>query len=454
MAAPAQLTEPNSTRDGSPAVRIEHVERIAFDPSALAGANLEAPAAGFVSELYGFPLDGWAVGAAVRVAEIELVGKDGVYGRARSGAHRPDVAEHLGRDDAGGSGFSANVSTLGLPPTFELFARAVLEDGSKHTFAAIRGSAAFTRLPEHASPLPVLVVTLGRTGSTWLMRLLGSDPSIIAYRPFEYEPRVLSYWAKVLLALGAPASYLQPLAARLSSERWWLGDDSVAGTLLLPDEAVAWDLGRAGVDHLATFARTRIAETYTAIADAERRPLARFFAEKVAPERPVMETAAWLYPQARWIYLVRDPRDMALSILAYNQRNRVSGFGRERVKNDIDFIDEVDRAMRQMLQLFREAGSGPLLVRYEDIVAEPEGELVRIFTALGIDAPEESAREAATHAAAELPGMEEHRTAPDVPASVGRWRRDLDRSQQEAWTAAFADVLLELGYETNTGEDR
>ena len=47
-------------------------------------------------------------------------------------------------------------------------------------------------------------------GSMLLMRLLSSHPEVLVYRPHRFEQRIAGYWIDVLLALSEPASYFAP----------------------------------------------------------------------------------------------------------------------------------------------------------------------------------------------------------------------------------------------------
>jgi hypothetical protein len=215
---------------------------------------------------------------------------------------------------------------------------------------------------------------------------------------------------------------------------------------------VARLLGRTAIDNLAQFARRQIGATYDAIAAAEGRPNATLFAEKVAPERPALEVVDWLYPNSTRIYLFRDPRDMALSILAYNRRNRLPGFGSEHAGTGIEFIDAVADAVAGMLALFEADDTAPLLVRYEDVIREPEREMTRILARCGLDASVPSVDQLLAAASRQLPEMDQHRTSPDANGSVGRWRRDLDPARQVLWTEKFSDVLGAGGYPSDMVE--
>ena len=48
-----------------------------------------------------------------------------------------------------------------------------------------------------------------------------------------------------------------------------------------------------------------------------------------------------LYPDARELILVRDPRDMLASILAFNRRRGFDAFGREDVGTDQEYVHRI-----------------------------------------------------------------------------------------------------------------
>src|SRR3954471_19222365 len=54
---------------------------------------------------------------------------------------------------------------------------------------------------------PILLSGGGRTGSTTIMSLLGSDPTVVFDRHFPYENKYLTYFAKFALLLQRPDLY-------------------------------------------------------------------------------------------------------------------------------------------------------------------------------------------------------------------------------------------------------
>ena len=76
------------------------------------------------------------------------------------------------------------MNSLNLERDFEILVRARLDDKTRVNMATLRGTR--ERLDTGFDPAidPLMVTTLGRTGSTILMTVLATHPEITAYRPW------------------------------------------------------------------------------------------------------------------------------------------------------------------------------------------------------------------------------------------------------------------------------
>jgi len=378
---------------------------------------------------------------------VEIVFKGEIIAVAHLWQERHDVLEQQPAAPSASVGWSTRVSLVGLPRDFELFVRAVFADGFRERMATIRGERQRVLQGDESQLQPLIVSTYGRTGSTWLMRLLDQHPAVLAYRPFEYEPRAVSYWTEILRTLTQPASYLQPLATTFSSERWWLGGETVPMDLPPPDRQVELELAQIGPEALAELCKERITSFYRAVAASQKKPEPRYFAEKVAPDPATWRLTTELFPASQEVILVRDFRDMACSILAYNQKTKVTSFGRERVETDLEFLGQLRAAADNLLALHRRQGDGAFLLRYEDLILEPQETLRELFGFLGVASADETIESVLERASSETAAMAGHRTSGDPRQSVGRWQRDLDEELQRECVEVLDDVLVEFGYE-------
>jgi hypothetical protein len=156
-----------------------------------------------------------------------------------------------------------------------------------------------------------------------------------------------------------------------------------------------------------------------------------------------------LWPEAKVVHLVRDGRDVCLSVLNWRIRDKV-----ERLFSTWNEcrIATLAAWWEWQIRLLREAGSalGPqkyLEVRYEALVAHPEETCAQLCDFMGV--------------AYDPDMLHFHEHAPDrkakqawLPPTPGRrdWRSQMTRDDQERFEAVAGPVLDELGYERGVGQ--
>ena len=177
-----------------------------------------------------------------------------------------------------------------------------------------------------------------------------------------------TYWIDVLRALARPDSYLRQVApAGNINEDWWLGgrDPRPRG---LSDAPCRAGSATSAVEDIATFAQSRIDALYERVAAESGRADAPFFAEKLRND--VVSDLAWeLYPDAREIVLVRDPRDVLCSILAANRKR-----GDRPPPDDVAELGRTTtsrRASPWSPRAWSAGASARVCVRYEDLMTDP-----------------------------------------------------------------------------------
>jgi hypothetical protein len=416
----------------------------------LYGHYLDKPMVESQIEVYAIDIEGWVLGRSSQdVTAVEVVHEGNVVQRARINVHRPDVAvAYPGVPEAEHSGFRITVGVLSMEPEIQLFVQAVLQDESRVTVGVVLAR----RHPLHSSfqpkIQPLILTNLGRSGSTWLTRLLGQHPQIVTYRSFEYEPRVASYWMEVLRSLSDPASYLQSVLAEVQDRFWWLGNNRVSSfPLMVPDPVMLW-LGRHSVEELAAFCQNMIETFYIQVAVMQGQSTPNYFAERYYGTSAFARMIMWeLYPQTREIFLVRDLRDMLCSMFAFNRKTGITMFGREQVSDDQGFVYRVGEAYRGLLQSWKERSHKAYFLKYEDLIRDPEEALTSILDYLELDSSTVTVQHTLRAATEREPEIQQrHKTSPNEGASIGRWRRDLDPSLQAVCQEAFGDVLQEFGY--------
>jgi len=252
----------------------------------------------------------------------------------------------------------------------------------------------------------------------------------------------------VLRALADPASYQRQLApaGSLDGGRWWLGDEGPRPWPVGDAEIQRW-MGREAVISLAETAQARVEALYDQIAARMGAAGSRYFAEKYSLESSAL---AWeLYPAGRELFLVRDFRDMVASILAFNRKRGVKGFGEAGARDELDYVRRLEVWAANLLAGWRRRSDRAHLVRYEDLVLEPAETLRGLLGYLEVTSDDPTIEQMLDAVGEELPALEDHRTAPDPRASIGRFRRDLPPELALACEQSFGDALEAFGYEPN-----
>ena len=413
---------------------------------ALAGAEINRPEPGAERPDWTLDIRGWAVGADSPVAAVEGVHEGEVLWRVPPSIERPKVAARFPELKDDKIGFLALQSVLGLPPRHEIEVRAELEGGAHAPIGSIAGERSPLRTSFEPRRQPILITTFGRTGSMLLMRLLSSHPEVLSYKPHRFEQRIVSYWIDALLTMASPTSFLRGVAPQgaVADATWWTGTEAPM-PWPLHDEAVQDWLGGDAVEDLAAVAQQRVEALYDQIAATIGAGDARFFAEK--SNLRVSALAAELYPEGRELFLVRDFRDMVCSVFAYNEKRGVSGFGRARADDDVEYVRRLGGWAESLARALERRRDRAHVVRYEDLILDREAALAGLLKSIGLDASTTTVNAMMDSMSEEIPELSEHRTTASPDRSVGRWRSDMSPELVAASDEAFGPALELFGYE-------
>jgi hypothetical protein len=419
-------------------------------PDALLDFALGFPQAGSEHPLYSFPLQGWAIGRRSPAKAIDLLGGQRRLPRLPVSIERPDIGARW-PDVAWAQkcGFAAQLGVVHLPPRFRLELSLEFDDGARTSLGVIKGERQALPAVGNARFQPLVVTTLGRSGSTWLAWLLGNHPELMAYRSFHYEPRVAAYFTEMLRALTQPASYYQALRGDIDAGGWWLGRSPAHG---LPwystDPAIDEWLGTDYVESLVRFFSGRVDALHERMAEATGKQGARYFVEKFPPIHFAQEMLWEIFPGTKEIFLVRDFRDVACSILEFGDKRGQPWYWMDGPANPAVAIGErLADEVEHLLDRWAVRSERAFLLRYEDLIAAPEPVLTGLFDYLGIDASAETVGRLMDAASRLDPGVaREHMTSPTAGDSVGRWQTDLDPSLVAICEDVCGDALETFGY--------
>lgn len=285
----------------------------------------------------------------------------------------------------------------------------------------------------------VFVVGCGRSGTTWVQSIIAARPEVVTTQESHaYEVifgnvarrghRNPAAWAKVL--------HRHDLAAR---EQRWVG--------------LHWWVDRRRLCELIGAAMAAVGRPSDEVAEDVIEAVfdAYFFAHGGGPDRVLLEkTPGHLafadrilrrWPEAKVVEVLRDGRDVCVSM--QQQALTVRWPPRERERQITAWV----RAVTTGMALRADPGlAGRIhLVRYEDLKADPVGEITRLYAFLGFPA------DAAT--AADVADRTDFRHHRDTGAGrhnrkgeVGDWRNHFTPEDEALFRRLAGEVFERAGY--------
>ena len=276
---------------------------------------------------------------------------------------------------------------------------------------------------------PIGITTTGRSGSSLLMALLSQHPAIVVARGHPYEVKLLCYHALAYTTLTAGADRdhsTDPDTMLAEQNRFFIGFNPYndAHDAAHPSIAAFWQ--DAAPHRTRAWIVDLHHDYYTRIAAAQAKPSARYFAEKIGTSERVRQAIGAIYPDVAEILLVRDPRDIVCS------SRRFWGHG---------FAEAVNSLASQFTAMSapRRVPATQLIVRYEELVTDPDISMRRIFDFLVLPP---ALLDTQTNAVA----FHAHATSTTPMSSIGRWRRDLTDAEADHATHALQPFITRFGY--------
>ena len=197
----------------------------------------------------------------------------------------------------------------------------------------------------------------------------------------------------------------------------------------------AWELPSVDVSDAVSYPDA-VRAVYAAYADA--RGLSRY-GDKTPPFVLHMDLLAGLFPEGRFVHLIRDGRDVARSLVQ-------TSFGPKGLARAAEVWER--RVSRGRASGARLGADRYLEVRYESLVADPASALREVcaFVELGFREPMLHPEEGVT-AVPETERAHQASLAMPVTAGLRDWRRDMPDADVALVEAVAGDLLSDLGYE-------
>ncbi len=429
-------------------IKITHLEHIKSHQPALHGYAIDLPEITF--DNYFIEIRGWILGREQNVQKLQMVDVSGrVMNNIEVNLQRPDVAALYPHEKAAATcGFYSMINMLGITvphSTVQLVAE--MQDASRILLAHLSLLREPIQLKTQGLLQPLIINSIGRTGTTWLMRLLIEHGRMATYDKYPYEARIASYWMHSILKTHD----LFPLHRNVihNINRDWMNDQMTQHSSL-----GRW-FKKDYQERLATFCRDSIEQAYLHIAQEQNKDLKTlgqnsepvYFAEKFGPG--YLPDLLWdLYPNAKEIILVRDFRDMYCSILKFTEKpSTQNDFGRDTRLSEAKFIQNTAERIKQLVEAWQRRKDKVYVLRYEDLILQPERTLSLLLEHLHLDNSPDNIQQWLERASVDNDSLRQHRTSNSVSASIGRWQTDLDDTQKALVHQHFGQYLDMFDYQ-------
>lgn len=263
---------------------------------------------------------------------------------------------------------------------------------------------------------PFFIVGSGRCGSTWLYYVLRDHPEIA----LTDEARVLEFLYHATVLAAVPHHERVELGTR----------DGVTMQ------------GIVHADHVASFAPLFTRHAKVICEEFYRERFAdknyRYWGDKL-PEPRAAASARYVWPDARYLVLVRDPRDVFCSWHAHARREKVAHDFPELVGLT---MASFARSWNAVYRGFAEVLEAPMTLRYEDLCADPRRRIGEVLRWLDLPWTEEVERAFMANES-----FASHGTSANLAATNGRWRRDLREDDRIELVEACGETMRHFGYD-------
>jgi sulfotransferase family protein len=280
----------------------------------------------------------------------------------------------------------------------------------------------------------VFIVGCPRSGTTLLGRMVDAHPDVAVI----HEGRFVAPWFERRVGLTPDGAVTPELIERLVAFRPFQKGVRVGR------EQLEQLLGTGNHGSYSSFVG--------AVFDLHGRALGKpLVGDKTPHYVRCLPTLHALWPRAKLVHLIRDGRDVALSVLGWPKVVERGGSVARYEAFREDPVAAVALWWEWYVRLGTEDGAalGPELyheVRYEALVADPATECARLCAFLGVPYDE---RMLAFHEGRERekPGLDAKKAWRPVTPGLRSWRSEMPAPDLERFEAAAGDLLDELGYE-------
>jgi len=257
-----------------------------------------------------------------------------------------------------------------------------------------------------SSPLKdrlIFVVGARRSGTNWLQRIVGAHPAVVNVPSETY-----------LFSMGFP-----PLVERFHHGLIGSGQ---TGFVYMDREAM--------LDGLRDFADSVFIGLREGLDPAAER-----IVERTPDHVRHLDLIGDVYPDGRFLHIVRDGRDVARSLRSQPWGPSSIAEAAEEWRSAIEAAQAAGPRLEHYLEL-----------RYEELLANPRAGIEGVFGWLGLAADEQTIEQTLAEAGVRF------NVDPQAPAvAAGKWRKEFSPDDLASFERVAAPALVALGYEPVAG---
>lgn len=198
-------------------------------------------------------------------------------------------------------------------------------------------------------------------------------------------------------------------------------------------------------DFIDDRAKDLLEDYFAQLAEVEGKEGLKFWGEKHPHFSECLPFLQRHWPQAKYIYMVRDPRDSACSIAKMTNKPLEQG---------LEIWDKMARKYEPFYEALPE--DRKVKLRYEDLVADYEGETSRVLQAFGLDLDQ-----GILDYLKEFRDVDAHRIGPGAlkglkrfvkgktdfqSKAVGRWEGEFGAAERKKAEKLCGDIMRKYGY--------
>mgnify|MGYP006290890631 FL=1 len=281
------------------------------------------------------------------------------------------------------------------------------------------------------APAPVFLICSERSGSNLIASIMGAHPDMYAHPPYHLGRDLLGPLHHLVPAGPGAAEALRVLSDHaVAKVRRYRDEDEaqrLAARLQGPDMPDAAALARFVWQDMPTDARGKVA----------------FVKENNVHN--LFSLILTAFPDARFVFQVRDPRDFLASAKARRRMPLGNKFGSLRRALDIWRADQ-----QAGLSALGHMGPGRVFaLRYEDLISDAEAQLRALCAFCGVpfDPAMLSFHEGAeTAKLAQTTGARENLSRPLMTGNFHKYRKTLSRGEIRITEAWLGDLMTRFGY--------